>query len=104
MRLFTVDFKHGHYFEFTNELNYPVDSLSVSIGKEINWVYNQSESSTFGANLKVPKKGYPHAVNITVYSGDNISALRADSFSCYNCDGSHEYILRKQGAEYRFHN
>jgi hypothetical protein len=107
-------FKWSSYFEFTNELNIPIDSIRIVIGDKENWVtykdsswVTKSDSSlvlVFGKNLSVPDKGYPHRVDIDVYSGVDVISLEADSFDCYNCDGSHEYILQDKKATYKFHN
>jgi hypothetical protein len=93
----------GHHFVVENQLNQHIDSLKITIGDEENWLLFGGDSSS-SANLKVPKRGYPHPVRIEIYSGNDILHLEADSFNCYNCDGSHRYILKKPKAEYQFIN
>lgn len=92
---------YGNFFEFENQLNMSIDSLKVTVGDKTNTL-NPFKDSTLMANLIVPESGYPHQVKIWVYSNSNIYPLKADSFNCYNCDGSHLYILKEGRAEYKF--
>lgn len=95
----------GHHFTFKNELGTLIDSLQITIGDQVNWVYpNADDISILEDNLIVPQKDYPHAVKILLFQKRISLSLEADSFNCYNCDGSHAYILRKTGAEYQFLN
>ena len=97
-----MNLDYGHHFSFTNNSGYQIDSLSITVGEAttmaLNSEYGMSE------NLVVPKEGYPHEVQIKVYSNEQTIDLVADSFDCYNCDGSHEYLLTKDSAQYAFHN
>lgn len=103
MSCFQMDW--GHHFTFKNELGTLIDSLQITIGDQVNWVYpNADDISILEDNLIVPQKDYPHAVKILLFQKRISLSLEADSFNCYNCDGSHAYILRKTGAEYQFLN
>lgn len=79
-----------------------IDSLAITIGNETTIVYNSDYGMS--ENLAVPKKGYPHKVKIKIYAKDKTVYLVADSFNCCNCDGSHEYVLTKDSAFYKFRN
>jgi len=93
----------GHHFSIENNLGIEIDSLTLTIGDEINWLYPSEDSlHIIEGNIDVPTKNYPHRVEIHVYENGNIIHLEADSFNCYNCDGYHEYTLNKAGAVYRF--
>jgi hypothetical protein len=95
----------GHHFSIANELGIEIDSVKITIGKEVNWLYAGSDRQrSMEGNLSVPSKGYPHRVQILIFSKGRKHKLKAEDFNCYNCDGSHEYILRKEGAVYVFHN
>jgi len=95
----------GHHFTFTIELGYDIDSIQVVIGDKENWIYSiENYPDIFEGNLEVPEKGYPHDVQIIVYENNRGHRITADPFNCYNCDGSHEYILRVSRAKYVFHN
>ncbi len=65
-------------------------------------VYNSEYGMS--ENLAVPEIGYPHQVKIKLFAKERTVDLLSDSFDYYNCDGTHEYILRKYSAEYLFHN
>lgn len=96
---------YGNYFSFENELGVSIDSMKVTIGEVENVVYGFDYGDgieEFSGNLEVPDSGYPHKVSMIIYSPEGEIVLDADSFNCYNCDGSHEYILKESGAEYRF--
>ena len=93
----------GHSFDFNNQLGYEIDSLKITIGDKENWLYPSLDSAkSIEGNLDVPAKNYPHKVEILVYENGNKHLIEADSFNCYNCDGYHEYILKKSGAKYKF--
>ncbi|MBT8326239.1 MAG: hypothetical protein KJP21_00865, partial [Bacteroidia bacterium] len=81
----------GHHFTFTNNTGYEVDSLKISIGNEENVLHSDTENEILG-NLSVPNSGYPHPVSIILFSNGKKIKIHADSFNCYQCDGSHEYI------------
>lgn len=101
----TIRMEWGHPFAFENELGIELDSLEIIIGN-VNTIIPAGSDSlrTLEGNIKVPKNGYPHKVSIKVFYNENTMTLKADSFNCYNCDGSHEYTLKQSGAEYRFVN
>ena len=95
---------YGHHFAFTNNLGITIDSLEFIVGDSTTWVYpNPDFSDELEANVSVPVKGYPHLVTIRVYEDGVIRNLTADVFDCFNCDGSHEYILEGDSAKYKFH-
>ncbi len=95
----------GHHFSFENKLEIEIDSLEISVGKVKTIIEAGSDSlQTLVGNIDVPQKGYPHQVMLKIFSDESIIILKADSFNCYNCDGSHEYILKEPKAEYRFLN
>ncbi|HYC87301.1 MAG TPA: hypothetical protein VEB86_18845 [Chryseosolibacter sp.] len=97
--------KWGHGFTFENELGIQIDSLEIIIGDKKTMIYASSDSlRTMAGNIEVPENGYPHKVTMKIFSNGNLQILKADSFDCYNCDGSHEYVLRNTGAEYKFYN
>ena len=101
----TTELEWGHHFSFENELEIPIDSLKIKVGGEQTLIEADTDSlKTLEGNITVPNKGYPHHVTIIIYSDKKVMNLAADSFNCYNCDGSHQYILRKSGAEYKFLN
>lgn len=93
----------GHHFTFENELGINIDSLEISIGDVKTTVYPHDDNS-LARNLDVPRKGYPHQVVIEIYNGATQTNMNAEPFNCYNCDGTHAYILKTKGAEYKFHN
>ena len=95
-------YEWGHHFSFTNLIGLEIDSLSVVIGEDTTMVYNSEYGMS--ENLAVPEIGYPHQVKIKLFAKERTVDLLADSFDYYNCDGTHEYILRKYSAEYLFHN
>ena len=97
-----MNFDYGHHFSFTNNTENEIDSLAITVGDETTMIYN----SNYGMeeSLAVPKEGYPHRVKIKTFTNGKTADLVADSFNCYNCDGSHEYILSKDSAHYVFHN
>jgi len=99
-----IKIEYGHHFAFTNDLGIDIDSLQVSIDDSTTML-NDPYLVTFDfeANIAVPKSGYPHHVKIIVYSNDSMFEIPADSFNCYNCDGSHEYILQNDSSKYVFH-
>ena len=95
----------GHHFSFENELGFEIDSLEISLGEVKTLIHAASDSSSYlEGNIDVPREGYPHEVFFKLYSKGTSMILKADSFNCYNCDGSHEYILKPSGAEYNFLN
>ena len=94
----------GHHFHFENELGIEIDSLEISIGSTNTMILPSTDSiKSFFGNIDVPKNGYPHEALIKVFYNDNTMTIKADSFNCYNCDGSHGYIMRSTGAEYKFY-
>jgi len=86
---------------FSNELHKPIDSLAISVGNRTTVLYGPEPIE---GNIAVPTRDYPHPVTITVFSTGLKDVILGDSFNCYNCDGSHEYILKSEGAVYRFRN
>lgn len=97
--------KWGHHFSFENELGMDVDSLTITIGNVRTEIQvGKDRLRTLEGNVNVPENGYPHEVSIIVYSSGKEIALKADSFNCFNCDGSHAYMLSESGAKYKFHN
>ena len=90
----TTQVEWGHHFTFENELNVDIDSLEVIIGNKKTTI-ESGNSKTLEGNLNVPKSGYPHEVKILIYHDEKTTTLKADSFDCYNCDGSHLYTLKK---------
>lgn len=90
----------GHNFTITNNLSYAIDSLYIEVGDK-NTRLIKDELYGFNRNIDVPKSGYPHHVSITIFNANETVRLICDS---YNCDGSHEYILKGDSAIYRFHN
>ena len=95
----------GHHFIFENELKMSVDSLEISIGVNKTIIRATKDSKiTSEGNISVPDIGYPHNVTFKIYTNEKSFLLKADSFNCYNCDGSHMYKLKKTGAEYYFLN
>ncbi|MEM6264043.1 MAG: hypothetical protein AAGI38_16130 [Bacteroidota bacterium] len=105
LTLLSTQVKWGHHFTFKNELGLEINSLSITIGSEINMIRKTVDEPNFlGGNLGVPKKGYPHEVIIKVFSQEGYLVIPADSFDCYNCDGSHSYILTDLRAVYQFIN
>ena len=97
-----IKIEFGHHFSFTNKSGYDIDSLAITVGSETTMVKNSDYGMS--ENLAVPEKGYPHKVKIQIYTAGKKNDLIADSFNCYNCDGSHQYILTKDSAHYVFHN
>jgi len=93
----------GHHFTFENKLGINIDSLEISVGN-IKTVVYPTDTNELESNLKVPVSGYPHKVDFKVYKSDGSLFLKADAFDCYNCDGTHGYILKPEGAEYKFYN
>lgn len=95
----------GNHFTFKNELQINVDSLEVSVGNFKTIIRAGIDNSIiFEGNINMPKKNYPHKVTFKIYNNDKLIFLNADSFDCYNCDGSHLYKLKETGAEYNFIN
>lgn len=101
----SIKINYGHHFAFENELtSVEIDSLQIEVGN-VKTVIEASDSlRILEGNIDVPESGYPHEVIITIFSTEGIRTMRADSFNCYNCDGSHMYILKEPVAEYRFLN
>jgi len=93
----------GHHFSFENELGVSIDSLEITVGDVKNIIVANSDGTLEG-NINVPSKGYPHKVKLRVFYDGKIMLLKTPDFNCYNCDGSHMYILKKSGAIYRFMN
>ena len=98
------NFNWGHHFTFENQLNIPIDSLEISVGGLKTMIYSDSNIDDVEGNIHVPKRGYPHEVLITIYSDSKKTKIIADSFNCYNCDGSHIYTLNNSRAKYKFEN
>lgn len=95
----------GHHFSFENNLGFEIDSLEITIGDVSTVIQANSDSlRTLEGNIEVPKNSYPHKVTIKIFTSDTLMILNADSFDCYNCDGSHRYKLKNSGAEYDFLN
>lgn len=95
----------GHHFKFENELKIEIDSLEISVGGRKTTIQADSDSlRILEGNINVPKDGYPHKVTFKIYSNDELMILDADSFNCNNCDGNHQYKLKKTKAEYKFLN
>ncbi len=95
----------GHHFTFQNELGITIDSLNILVGNESTNVTSILDNhKDLEGNINVPNKEYPHEVVLTLFSGLEIIMLDADSFDCYNCDGSHLYILQDSRAQYKFLN
>jgi hypothetical protein len=101
MIISNVQINWGHHFIFTNSLDKQIDSLTITVGDSSTTLIS---TPNLEGNIAVPEGGYPHKVSIKIYHTDGVEVLGADSFNCYNCDGSHEYILTPSGAEYRFLN
>lgn len=99
-----TDWQWGHYFEFTNQLDQPFDSLKICIGEHENIISTHDSAYSFYGNLDLPKKGKRSPVTILLYVGKSTILLDADSFGAFNADGTHEYILKRPKAEYVFHN
>ncbi len=93
----------GHIFEFKNELNQPIDSLTIIIGDHKNSISTQNSSGNLYGNLDLPNEGDKTPVKFIIYSGTEKIELKADSFGSFNADGTHEYILKKPQAKYEFH-
>ena len=50
-----------------------IDSLKITIGDKINWLYPSEDSlDVIEGNIDVPKKDYPHRVEIHVFENENI--------------------------------
>ena len=95
----------GHHFTFENELGIEIDSLSITVGDKSTMVLADSDgSNSLQSNIEVPDSGYPHLVELIIYSGEHEVKLTAEPFDCYNCDGSHQYTLTYNGAIYQFLN
>ncbi|PCJ63622.1 MAG: hypothetical protein COA58_15915 [Bacteroidetes bacterium] len=100
-----VKMEWGHHFNFENELGIDIDSLEITVGEVKTIIQARFDSlRTLEGNINVPQKGYPHKVIFKIYSSEKSMILEADSFNCYNGDGSHEYKLKESGAEYKFLN
>jgi hypothetical protein len=104
--LSSIKINYGHHFAFENELtSLEIDSLQIDIGNVKTIIEATGDSlRILESNINVPKSGYPHDVTITIFSNKGVRILRAESFDCYNCDGSHMYILKEPVAEYKFMN
>jgi hypothetical protein len=101
----STSFEWGHHFSFENDLGIPIDSLKIIVGNEETMIVAGTDSAkSLEGNIYVPKSGYPHKVEILIYTDKKVGNLKADSFNCYNCDGDHMYILKSTGAEYKFLN
>ncbi len=101
----SIRMEWGLHVSFENELGVKIDSLEIMVG-DVKTIINAGTDSfrTLEGNITVTKKGYPHKVTIKIYSDEKLMTLNADSFNCYNCDGSHVYKLKDSGAEYKFLN
>lgn len=101
----TPSVEWGHPFSFDNQLGIEIDSLEITVG-DVKTVINKAtdNSTALEGNIGVPDKGYPHKVTLKIYSHEQSMILKADSFDCFNCDGSHEYKLVASGAVYKFLN
>lgn len=100
-----MSFEWGHYFDFKNELGIEIDSLEISVGEVKTMVRSGGDrSKDLGGNIDVPDDDYPHLVTIKIFNNQEVLTLKADSFNCYNCDGTHQYILNNSRAEYHFFN
>ena len=102
-------FDWGHHFSFTNNTGEFIDSIDIQVGDSINRIIadcnvQHIDSCSLADNISVPKEGYPHEVRLKLYCGKQQFEIKADSFDCYNCDGSHEYIISMDEATYKFHN
>jgi hypothetical protein len=87
----------GHHVELINELDLDIDSVRVRVGDEVTFLGPELQG-----NISVPESGYPHAVEFVVFSPGQLIALPADSFDCFQCDGSHYYTLTWGGGRYEF--
>lgn len=100
-----IGFEWGHHFSFENELGIDIDSLEISVGNVKTMIRARNDSlMDLEENIDVPEDGYPHVVTIKIFSDHEIMTMKADSFNCHNCDGTHQYRLKDSIAEYKFFN
>ncbi len=95
-------FEWGHSFTFRNELGFEFDSLEIVLGEIKSTIPNPKNFQDLECNFDLKKGSYPLNVILKVYVDGQFQTLKADSFNCYNCDGSHLYILKFPQAKYSF--
>lgn len=101
----SISFDWPHHFSFENGLGIDIDSLEIEVGNVKTMIRAGSDNSKFlHGNINVPEHGYPHLVTINIFSNQEILTMKANSFNCYNCDGTHQYSLKDSIAEYKFFN
>lgn len=103
-----INFYWGHHFTFTNQMGMPMDSLEITVGDKTTLItskgIDRDSLEYLEGNIGVPKRGYPHKVKLLIFSNSDTITLHPESFDCYNCDGTHQYILTKDSVKYKFWN
>ena len=89
--------------EFTNRTNKPIDSLRIQIGQISHLIREHDEEGNLYGELELPKESEKQAVHIMLYRELDSFLIQADSFSNFNADGTHEYLIEEDQAIYRFH-
>lgn len=99
----------GNHFTFEIDLSNKVDSLGFKYCNELQIFKSYYDDSlnvnniTFEGNIDPYHEIKPCDISFLIYSESETIQIDGGVFSCFNCDGSHYYLINKDTVIYKLH-